>query len=277
MSNEEVLIPTTTTKSEVKLPGKKNVIPITSLSDLGTVVGDIHNQICELIEKLDNDVSPEFKALMEGYVKKANETEELKVNLGNITSKYEEQKTEILKIRETNRTLIHELQNAREVLKKLESELSTYQSISKKNEEEYKERIKFLTGENEGLENELNTAEEEQLKIKEEIENKYSELTKSNEKLRQELLDQKFKFHQSEQELIIERDNLKKQFEELDSLLKEQAEKLELKSKEADYKDALLNQFIKQTTTDKLKIQEPAPLNLVQDKPQKKRKFWPFG
>src|SRR3989338_6829750 len=193
-NNEEGLTPTLTAKNEVKLPGKKNVIPITSLSDLGTVVGDIHNQICELIEKLDNDVSPEFKALMEGYVNKANETEELKVNLGNITSKYEEQKTEILKIRETNRNQIHELQNAREILKKLESELNTFQTISKKNEEEYKERIKTLSGENQELENELNIVEEEKFNVKEEIESKYSEMATSNEKLRQELLDQKFKF-----------------------------------------------------------------------------------
>ncbi len=274
--NEEVLIPAPA-KAEVKLPGKKNVIPITSLSDLGTVVGDIHNQICELVEKLDSDVRPEFKALMEGYVRKANETEELRVNLDNISLKHEEQKTEIIKIRETNRNLIHELQSARDILKKLENDLTTFQSISKKTEEEHKEKIRLLTEENVQLLNELNLSDEEKNTIQGEVEGKYSELSTANEKLRQELLDQKFKYHQSEQELIIERDNLKKQMEEMDTVLKDHIEKLELKSKEADYKDALLNQFIKQTTTDKFKEKEFASLNNTQDKTQKKKKFWPFG
>ena len=274
--NEEVLIPAPA-KAEVKLPGKKNVIPITSLSDLGTVVGDIHNQICELVEKLDSDVRPEFKALMEGYVRKANETEELRVNLDNISLKHEEQKTEIIKIRETNRNLIHELQSARDILKKLENDLTTFQSISKKTEEEHKEKIRLLTEENVQLLNELNLSDEEKNTIQGEVEGKYSELSTANEKLRQELLDQKFKYHQSEQELIIERDNLKKQMEEMDTVLKDHIEKLELKSKEADYKDALLNQFIKQTTTDKFKEKEFTSLNNTQDKTQKKKKFWPFG
>src|SRR3989338_1606288 len=166
-NNEEVLTPTLTAKNEVKLPGKKNVIPITSLSDLGTVVGDIHNQICELIEKLDNDVSPEFKALMEGYVNKANETEGLKVNLENASSGYEELKGEISKLRETNRNLIHELQNTRETLRNLENELNNFQDIAKRNEDDYKDKIKNLTKQNLDYETRAKTLETKITELKE--------------------------------------------------------------------------------------------------------------
>ena len=52
----------TISKTDVKLSMRKNVIPITSISDLGTIVGDIQNQLSLLIGKLESDVSPEFKA-----------------------------------------------------------------------------------------------------------------------------------------------------------------------------------------------------------------------
>ena len=55
-------------------------------------------------------------------------------------------------------------------------------------------------------------------------------------------------------------------------LLKDQSEKLELKTKEVEYKDALLNQFIKQATTEKLKLQN----QLTENKAEKKKKLWFF-
>ena len=76
----------------------KNVVPI---------VGDVQNQLTLLMRKLEEDVSPEFKALMEGYVNKANEAEELKVKLENIGLTHESLNVEIEKIRETNRNLVH--------------------------------------------------------------------------------------------------------------------------------------------------------------------------
>ena len=265
----------TISKTDVKLSMRKNVIPITSISDLGTIVGDIQNQLSLLISKLESDVSPEFKALMEGYVNKANEAEEFKVNLENIKSAYEEIKAEIAKVRDTNRSLVNELQNAREVLKRLEQELNTHQESSKKSEEAYKDKIKMLTKQNSDYENKVKQIEEEKLKTIQELEAKISELTENQEKLRQELLDQTYNSHQQEQKLVIEKDNAVKHMEELETMFKEQAEKLELKIKESEYKDALLNQLIKQATTEKLKTHKSEDENL-KDKQDKKRKSWFF-
>ncbi len=263
---DEIKSPTLS-KTDIKTSNRGNVIPITSISDLGNVVGDIQNQLMLLMNKLNSDVSPEFKALMEGYVNKANESEELKVNLENVRSSHEELKIEVTKVRETNRNLIQELQIAREILSKLEQELNTHQELSIKAEEEYKEKFKHLTEQAEKNENVIKVLEEERAGFND-----------AQENLRQELLDQKFAFHQKEQELTINMDNFKKQAEEYEALLKEQSEKLELRTKEAQYKDALLNQLIKKATTEKLKIQELESDelgNLIsQEKQQKKKKAW---
>ncbi len=263
---DEIKTPTLS-KTDIKASGRSNVVSITSISDLGNVVGDIQNQLALLINKLNSDVSPEFKALMEGYVNKANESEELKVNLENIKSSHEELKVEVSKVRETNRNLIQELQIAREILSKLEQELNTHQELSSKSEEEYKGKIKLL----------IEQAEKNKsiIKILEEEESSFND---EREKLRQELLDQNFAFHQREQELTINMENFKKQADEYEALLKEQSEKLELRTKEAQYKDALLNQLIKKATAEKLKIQEfdsDELGNLIsQEKQQKKKKAW---
>src|SRR3989338_2972569 len=191
----EELITQNPSRSEGKLLNKSNVIPITSISDLGTIVGDVQNQLTLLINKLNSEVSPEFKALMEGFINKANETESVKVRLEDTATSYDEVKAEVAKVRETNRTLINELQTT---LGKFEEEKAIQAS--------------------------------------------------EQEKLRQETLDQKYNFHQKEQQLTIEKDNLRKQLDEAERLLKEQSETLDLKSKELDYKDVLLNQLIRQTT-----------------------------
>lgn len=254
----------TISKTDIKASNRNNIIPITSISDLGNIVGDIQNQLILLLNQLNSDVSPEFKALMEGYINKANESEETKVSLETIKSSHEELKTEITKVRETNRTLIQELQIAREILKKLEQELNSQQEISKKTEGDFKEKINKLSKQNQEFEINIKKLEEEK-----------SNFTIEQEKLRQELLDQSFIFHQKEQELTIRTDNCKKQVEEYELLLKEQSEKLELKIKEAEYKDALLNQLIKKATAEKLRIQGLEDI-LPEEKQEKKRKAWFF-
>ncbi len=269
------VVQTSVSKTEIKLTQRKNVIPITSLSDLGTVVGEIQNQLTLLIGRLENDVSPEFKALMEGYINKANETEELKVKLENIISSSEGLKTEITKVRDTNRNLIHELQSTREALKRIELEFNNFQESAKKTEEEFKAKVKKITQENNDFESKIKLLEEEKSSLERQYETKLQEVTENLEKVRQGMLDQNYKFHQSEQEITIQRDNLSKQVEEFSILLKDQAEKLELKTKEVEYKDALLNQFIKQATTEKLKLQNQLTEN--KDKPEKKNKLWFFN
>lgn len=246
-------------KAEIKLISKKNVIPITSISDLGSLINEIQNQLNMLMDKSENNTTPEFKALMEGYVKKANEVEELKVNIENFKSRHEELKSEINKVRETNRNLIHELQSARETLKTLEHELNMLQASSNKSEEEYKIKIKSLNDKIHGCENKIKEQENENTRIKEETEKTTACIINENERLKQECQDQNFKFRQLELELTSERDNLGKQVKEFEILLKEQHEQIELRSKEIEYKDALINQLIKQGTTEKLEECKPKP------------------
>lgn len=249
-----------------KLSTREKIVPIGSMADLGNVVGEIQNQLSLLLQRLNDDVSPEFKALMEGYVNKANESEELKVNLDNAKFKYEELKIEISQLRDSNRTLVVELQGAREILKNLESQLSMLQALSTKTEEEHKNKIKELNLQLLDYENKINNLEEENIKV-----------SQKHEELRQEVLDQSFKFRQAEQELTIERDNLKKQVDEFQLLLKEQNEQLDFKGKELEYKDALINQLVKQATTDKLKIdKEQLPGQDATKEIKKKKRFGIF-
>ena len=252
-------------KGDTKSSLRKNVIPITSISDLGSVVNELQSQLNLLIGNLSNNTTPEFKALMEGYVNKANEVEELKIKIENTLSRHEELKSETSKVRETNRNLIHELQCTRDTLKNLEYNLNTFQASSNKREEEYKEAIQNLDQQIEEYE-----------KNKKELELKIKEIIDSQGRVKQEAQDQNFKFKQTEMELITERDNLRKQLKEFELLLNEQHEQLEFKTKEVEYKEALLNQFIKQNALDKLPVKNTEPIT-NKDNQNNKRKKWPFS
>ena len=271
--NEEVkssaLSKIETNKAETKSTIRKNVIPITSLSDIGSIVGEIQSQLALLTGKAGGDVSPEFKALMEGYVNKANELEETKVKLQDTSNKYEAIKTEIINLRETNRSLVSELQLARDTLRKLEQELSGFQEKTKAKEEIYKEKINELLEETSSYEEKMLAIEEIYRNKIDDLENKLTESKDTLEKTRQELLDQSYDFKHIEQELIIQRDGLKKQLQEIDSVIKEQSEQLEFKAKEIEYKDAYLNQIVKQSTLDKLK-----KLSIKKESEESKRKTW---
>ena len=253
------------TKSDIKPPQRKNVISLTSISDLGSVVNEIQQQLSILIAKLDNDTSPEFKALMEGYVNKANKNEELKVNLDDVSLKYETLKGEIDQLRETNRTLIQELQNTRDLLRKIELEFNSYQELVKRTEDDYKNKIKELTKQS-----------IEQQDKAQALEIKIGELKENQEKAREEYSQETFNYRKNEQELIIEKENLTKQLEEYEVLLNEQREQLDFKTKEAEYKDALLNQLIKKTTSDKFLNSGTHNEQLLEEAKPKKKKGWLF-
>lgn len=277
--NEEAINSPFKEKTEVKLSQKKkNVIPITSITDLGTVVGEIQNQLTLLVRKLEGEVSPEFKALMEGYVNKANQTEEFKVKLEHINSLHEALKLEVTKVRETNRNLIHELQSARESLKNLEFQFNNLQTAMTNSEEEYENEINKLNRLNEEYQAKINELEEEKEKNKEIMEKKIAELKEEQERLKDELSNQNFEFKNKEREFLGETDNLRKQVEELETIISEQNEQIDLKTKEAEYKEALLTQFIKQSTNDKFSTKHLKPQKSDEmDVPVKKKKFLFFG
>ena len=258
-------------KADMKKPLKKSLNPLTSILELEDAISVMQNQMNTLLEKVTDNVSPEFKALMESYIKKANEAEELKVNLENMRLHHEELKSEIFKVRETNRNLVHELQNAREALKNLEHEFRSLSVNFNKDEEEYKNKIQVLTAKLQEFEKKLQSSEEENKEVKKETEKTISNLILENEKLKQENHDQSFNFRQQELELITQKDNLKKELDELMGLLREQNEQSELKTKEIEYKDALINQFIKRGVADKLTMNSSDSPDKQNDKKHKKR------
>lgn len=233
----------------------------------GYLVDDIQNQLILLMRKLEGEVSPEFKALMEGYVNKANEAEELKVKLENISSTQEGMVEEIEKIRETNRNLIHELNSGRDVIRDLEFQLSNLQVAVKKSEEEYKEKIDSLKEENKEYKEKTKKSDEEKAIIKEE-----------NERMKMEVSSQNFEFRQKEREMAGEIESLNKQLDEQEVIILEQREQVDFKTKEIEYKEALLNQLIKQTTNEKFNFKPVVTEdNLMEDLKPKKRKFGVFG
>ena len=258
-------------KADMKKPLKKSLNPLTSILELEDAISVMQNQMNTLLEKATDNVSPEFKALMESYIKKANEAEELNVNLENMRLHHEELKSEIFKVRETNRNLVHELQNAREALKNLEHEFRSLSVNFNKDEEEYKNKIQVLAGKLQEFEKKLQSTEEENKEVKKETEKTISNLIQENEKLKQENHDQSFNFRQQELELITQKDNLKKELDELMGLLREQNEQSELKTKEIEYKDALINQFIKRGVADKLTMNSSDSSDKQNDKKHKKR------
>lgn len=221
-------------------------------SDLKSVINDLSSQIVMLSRKLEcEDVTPEFKALMDGYIKKANESEELKVKLENLTYSCEIVKADLIQLRDLNRNLSGELQLAREAIRNFETQINMLQMANDEREKLHKEKVKEITKKSQDYEDKISELEQNKSEIKNQTEKRIVELIKTQENLKQEISDMDFDFRQRERDLINEIDNLNKQVKEFERLNREQQEKIELKTKEAEYKATLLNQMAKNMSKDK--------------------------
>ncbi len=206
---------------------------------LGNRLKRIEEQLLSIYEKQKSGVSAEFSALMDGYVNKANESQEFKVKFENTFSQFEELKLEFKTQREESKKNKLDLDAAKEALRSSETELQRSKKDIENNKLRYEEQISDLIQEREKLKSKLKQLMDQQEKS----------ATDYND-LKAELLEFKYKTKQLEQEKEVEIETAKRSVRESNKIIDELKEKLDLRTREVEYKDALLNQLIKQVSVD---------------------------
>ena len=199
----------------------------------------IDKQISSLIEKQGSGVSAEFNALMDGYVNKANQSQEYKVKFEHLDNLYEDLRLEAKTLKEENKKFRSDTEAAKEALRMSELDLQRSRKEADNAKGQYEEQVANLIEERERLKS------------------KVKQLTDRNEKavqdyndLKSELLEHKYKAKQLEQEKQVELETQKRSVRETNKIIEELKEKLDLRTREVEYKDALLNQLIKQVSAD---------------------------
>jgi predicted nucleic acid-binding Zn-ribbon protein len=199
----------------------------------------IEKQIGSLLDKQSSGVSPEFNALMDGYVNKANQSQEYKVKFEHVENLYEDLKIEAKTLKEENRKFKADADAAKEALRMSELDLQRARKESEHSRMQFEEQISNL------------------IEDRERLKTKVKQLTDRNEKssqeyndIKAELLEHKYKAKQLEQEKQVELETQKRSMRETNKMIEELKEKLDLRTREVEYKDALLNQLIKQVSAE---------------------------
>lgn len=218
-----------------KLPAKRDGLS----KDLTAALTEIKTEVQHLAERQTKEVSMEFKALMEGYVNKANESESFKVKYDHVVENQDELKQQIKQLKDENRVLSSDLDAAREALKLSESDLKITQTEFERSKTDHKEATEKII-----------TLTEENKRRQHELEAKIRELTEEEAKLKDQLLTSSHEHKKFEQNTSHEKETLERNFREAEGLVAELKEQLELRTREIEYKDALLNQIVKQTAVD---------------------------
>ena len=199
----------------------------------------IEEQLATIVEKQKNGVSAEFNALMDGYVNKANESQEFKVKATHLESQFEELKIEAKTLKEDNKRLKADLEATKEALRMSESDIKRINNEAQHAKNQLQEQIATLHDERDNLKTKL---KEVQIQNDQNMQNYNA--------VKSELLEQKYKIKQFEQEKQVEDETAKRTNRETNKLIDELKEKLELRTREVEYKDALLNQLIKQVSVE---------------------------
>jgi chromosome segregation ATPase len=200
------------------------------------LLGDIKSELKVLAEKQEHKVSPEFSALMDGYVIKANESETLRVKYQHVESHYEELKLELKTQKAQNRQLGSDLDSVREALKLSELELSKFKRDFDHTRQDFQDKSDALQNEKEAL----------LRKIKELMTWKETTEQLCNE-MKAELVEYNHKVKQLQQENSIEKQTAERSLREGQKVIQELKEQLELREREASYKNALIEQLVRQT------------------------------
>jgi len=200
------------------------------------LLGDIKSELKVLAEKQEHKVSPEFSALMDGYVIKANESETLRVKYQHVESHYEELKLELKTQKAQNRQLGSDLDSVREALKLSELELSKFKRDFDHTRQDFQDKSDALQNEKEAL----------LRKIKELMTWKETTEQLCNE-MKAELIEYNHKVKQLQQENSIEKQTAERSLREGQKVIQELKEQLELREREASYKNALIEQLVRQT------------------------------
>lgn len=242
-------------KESKKLPAKVGEIP----QELALVVKDLKDEIRDLTEHKSQEVSSEFKALMDGYVSKANESEGFKVKYEHIVGNQEELKVEIKEVKENNKRITSDLEATREALRHSEADLKASQNQASYAAKDYQEQIANLSQDKSTLKEKLQKLEELKDAAAHQSEVKIAELNKEIEELRDELLEANHKNKKLEQEVLIDQENFERSLRDSEGLIKELKEQLDLRTREIEYKDALLNQIVRDASNDTLPQPTQAP------------------
>ena len=197
---------------------------------------DIKSELKVLAEKQEHKVSPEFSALMDGYVIKANESETLRVKYQHVESHYEELKLELKTQKTQNRQLSSDLDSVREALKLSELELSKFKRDFDHTRQDFQDKSDAIQNEKEAL----------LRKIKELMTWKETTEQLCNE-MKAELIEYNHKVKQLQQENLIEKQTAERSLREGQKVIQELKEQLELREREASYKNALIEQLVRQT------------------------------
>ncbi|MDA1020783.1 MAG: hypothetical protein O2962_04460 [Cyanobacteria bacterium] len=189
--------------------------------------------------KQQSGVSAEFNALMDGYVNKANESQEFKVRYESLNSQVEDLKNEYKTLKINNKKYKDELEAAKEALRASESDLQRSHKDILTQKKHYDEQIYDYTEERERL----------KTKLKQLTDYKDKSTTEYN-KLKTEFLEMQYQAKQNQQEKNVATETADRAVKESHKIVDELKDKLELRTREIEYKDALLNQLIKQISAD---------------------------
>jgi chromosome segregation ATPase len=247
MSAEKIKKKTPTTKIiddvyEEYQEQKENILNANALvkdSNFTNKLAKIEEQLSAIVDKQQNGVSAEFNALMDGYVNKANESQEFKVKANHLESLYEELKIEAKTFKEENKRLKADLEATKEALRMSESDIKRLKNESEHSKVSFQEQINTLNDEKANLKNKLK-----------EVQTQNDKNIQNYNNIKSELLEQKYRVKQFEQEKQVEEETIKRTNRETTKLIDELKEKLELRTREVEYKDALLNQLIKQVSVE---------------------------
>ena len=198
----------------------------------------IEKHLSSLMEQ-QSGVSAEFNALMDGYVNKANESQEFKVRYEGLNSQVEDLKTEYKTLKVNNKKYKDELEAAKEALRASESDLQRSHKDLLTQKKHYDEQISDYTEEGERLKTRLKQLTDYKDKS-----------TAEYNKLKTEFLELQYQAKQNQQEKDVATETADRAVKESHKIVDELKDKLELRTREIEYKDALLNQLIKQISAD---------------------------
>ena len=236
--------------SSLKPKKTKKSVEIVDGSNLPAVLDDltsgmeskleqIQKQIDFICDRQKSGVSAEFSALMDGYVNKANESQSYKVKFEHLEGLYEELNLEHKTTREDLKKSKADLEASKEALRMSESDLQRAKRDTDNSRLQYEEQISNLIEEREKLKS----------KVKQLMDHKEKSAQEYND-LKAELLENKYRVKQLEQEKQVEIETQKRTARENHKIIEDLKEKLDLRTREVEYKDALLNQLIKQVSAD---------------------------
>ncbi len=224
------------------------------------ILGDIKSELKVLAEKTDHKVSPEFSALMDGYVSKANESETLRVKYQHVENHFEELKMELKSQKTSSRQLSADLDSAREALKLSELDLTKAKKELEQTKKDFQDKVDFMVEEKDALAR----------KIKEL--NNWKENTEALcSEMKTEIIEYKHQIKQLQQENQIEKQTAERTLRESHRIVQELKEQLELREREASYKNALIEQLVRQTANGSASINDIASVlnNMEAAKPVK--------